>query len=384
MLDEGSDRRSATEIAAAMERLGGRLSTSAGWNSTYLSASLLSQDLATGLELMAELTLSPSFPEQELERLRRERLAELLQEREDSRTLASRRFAEVVFQGTPYQHPLEGDEESVATITRQEMAGFYRRYLLAGGSFLVAVGDLDPEELAEQARSLLGSAFAAPRPELPSFDVRPLETLEVHVVDRPGAAQTELFLGHDCLRRRDPDFLPLMVTNSILGGKFTSRINLNLRERHGYTYGAHSQVIGRLGPGQFLISAAVGTEVTGAAVRETVKEIRRIQEELVTEEELADTKSYLRGIFAQQLQTVDDLAFRLGTLALYELPDDYYDHYHDEIGRTDREQVREMARRYFHPERMALVAVGPASQLVPQLEDLGPVVVWDPALAGSG
>ncbi len=376
MLDEGNHAKTAPQIAAATERLGGSISTGAGWNSTFASASMLSRDLEHGAELLAEIVRTATFPVEELERQRQKRLADLLQQRNDPRSLAGKRFSRVVFDGTPYGSPLGGTEKSLRTVSQPALVDFYDRYFPTGGSRIVAVGDLDPEEITDLAGTLFGDFFHGPRPELPSFEVQPLEATEVHIVDRPGAAQTELLLGHAGICRRHPDFASILVMNSLLGGKFTSRINLNLRERHGYTYGAYSQFMGRLGPGPFTISTAVGTEVTAAAVREIFVEIRRIQQERVTEEELAHTKSYLRGIFAQQLQTVDDLAFRLGTLAVYDLPDDYFDQYFRRIEETDRQQVLTLAQEYLHPDRMAIIAVGPAVELMHQLKDLGSVRVW--------
>jgi zinc protease len=175
--------------------------------------------------------------------------------------------------------------------------------------------------------------------------------------------------------------------NTLLGGKFTSRINLNLRERHGYTYGATSRFVTRQGPGPFLVGAAVATESTGAAAREVLAELRRIREELVEEAELAETRTYLTGVFPYTAQTIADVAKRLETLAVFELPDDYFDGYLDRLNAVTREQVREVAERHLDPERIAVVAVGPAEDLARQLEDLGPVeiksrtVVTAPAVA---
>jgi zinc protease len=175
--------------------------------------------------------------------------------------------------------------------------------------------------------------------------------------------------------RPDPDYIPLIVLNTLLGGKFTSRINLNLRERHGYTYGASSRFTPRLGPGPFVVDAAVATESTGAAAVETLAELRRIREDLVEPRELEETLSYVSGVFPYTFQTTSDLAKRLETLGVYGLPDDYFERYLERLPTITREEIRTVAERHIHPDRIAVVAVGPAEALRPQLEGLGPVTV---------
>jgi zinc protease len=169
-----------------------------------------------------------------------------------------------------------------------------------------------------------------------------------------------------------------VVLNTLLGGKFTSRINLNLRERHGYTYGATSRFSSRQGPGPFSVTAAVETNAAAAAAREVLREMRRVREAPVEPEELDETRSYIVGVFPYGLQTVGDVSRRLETLTVFGLPDDYYTHYLERIAATTREDVQTVARRHLDPERIVIVAVGPAEILEPQFEGVGPVTVWSP------
>ena len=378
LLDEGSRHRTATEIASAAEQLGGRLSTGAGWNAAYVTTSFLAKDMEVGVELLADIALEPTFPEEEVERLRQERLADLLQQRNEPAALARKSLSRAIYGDSVYGGSVYGRETSVSGLTRPEILDFYGGHFATRGATLIGVGDFQPGHLLGTLETTLGKAPLSPPPPLPDLEPTAPKAVQVTIVDRPGAAQTELRLGHAAVERTHPKFALLQVLNSLLGGKFTSRINLNLRERHGFTYGAHSSFSGRHGPGPFVVSTAVATEVAGAAVRETIAEIRRIQDELVDEAELADTKSYLRGVFVQQLQTIDDLAFRLATLAVYGLPDDYFDSYFRQVDEVDRETVRHLAREFLHPGRLAIVAVGPAASLRPQLEPFGPVDVWEP------
>lgn len=377
LLDEGTAHRSALEIAATAERLGGYVTTGADWDVGFLATGLLAGYRTAGLELLAEIVSSPTFPEAEIERLRRQRLAEILRRRQDPGALADDRFAREVYRGTVYAHPLIGEEESLRQLGRDTLRSFYQDHYSLAGSALIAVGDFDPEDLLREAERV----FTGPLGTVPGQpEIRPARSsgISVHLVDRPGAAQTELRVGHVGVSRTDPDYIPLAVLNTLLGGKFTSRINLNLRERHGYTYGATSRFVARMGPGPFLVNAAVATDSAGASAREVLHELRTVRETLVEPEELEETQSYMRGVFPYTVQTIGDLAKRLETLTLFGFPDDYYMRYLERIAEVTREEVLEMARRHLDPERAVVVAVGPAEVLEPQFEGMGPVTVWSP------
>ncbi len=379
LLDEGTARQSALEIAATAERLGGYLLTGADWDVGYLSTGLLARHRREGLDLLAEIAVTPTFPPNEVERLRGLRITEILRRRQDPAALADDRFQREVYRGSAYAQPLYGTEESVARLERASLMGFYESHYGFDGSTLIAVGDLDPEDLLREVEEAFGTAGPpGPAPARPEIRPLPLEGVRVHLVDRPGAAQTELRLGHVGVPRTHPDHIPLLVLNTLLGGKFTSRINLNLRERHGYTYGASSRFSTRQGPGPFTVQAAVETAAAAAAAREVLHEIRRVREALVEPEEVAETAGYIVGVFPYSLQTVGDITRRLEILSVFGLPDDYYDHYLEKIEAVTREDVLEVARRHLDPERIAVVAVGPAEILEPQFEGLGPVTVWSP------
>ncbi|HEV7508381.1 MAG TPA: pitrilysin family protein [Thermoanaerobaculia bacterium] len=379
VLDEGTRQRSSMDIATAAERLGGYFATGADWDVGFLATGLLAQNRADALELLAEVAFHPTFPTAEVERLQRQRLAEILRRTQDPSALADDRYDRTLYQGTVYAHPLIGEEASLTMLDREALVGFYQRHYGLDGAVLIAVGDFDPEELLREAERAFatGGPVTPPAPP-PEINPPARQGISVHIVDRAGAAQTELRMGHPGVSRSHPDYPSLVVFNGLLGGKFTSRINLNLRERHGYTYGASSRFSGRMGPGPFTVNAAVATESTGAAAREVLFELRRIREALVEPEELTETQSYLVGVFPYTMQTIGDLAKRLETLAVFGLPDDYYTRHLERIASVTREDILDVARRHVDPERVAIVAVGPADALEPQLQGLGPVTVWSP------
>lgn len=384
LIDEGTRRRDSLEIAAWMERLGGYLASAADWDTGYVAVATLAQHADSALDLLAEIALTPTFPGKEIERVRQQRLAELLRRDYDPGAQADDKLSEVIYGGTPYSAPLLGREESLRALDRDALVAFYERHYSLAGATVIAVGDLDPEDMVRRIEeALVPRPGQEPAPAPPAIRPAPLDGISVHVVDRPGAAQTELRLGHAGVPRTHPEWFPLNVLNMVLGGKFTSRINLNLRERHSYTYGANTRFSGRLGPGPFVVDTAVSTESAGAATREVLGELRRIREEPVEPRELEETLSYMIGVYPYTVQTVGEVAKRLEILSVYGLPDDYYETYVERLAAVTREDLLRGAREHLHPDRIAVVAVGPADELVPQLEGIGEVTVHrrEPELA---
>lgn len=372
LLDEGTEERSAVEIAAAVERLGASLQAGADWDSAQLGLRILSEHLDEGLGLLAELATRPSFPEAEVERVRRHRLTDLVRRRDQPAAVASDHLQRLIYGDHVYGRSLVGTPASVSALDRDDVVGFYRRRYAVGAPTVIAAGDLAPERLAAAVERLLPAPSGVPNRDPPPAAPSHQGGLRVRIVDRPGAAQTELRLGHLGLPRLHPDWTTLSVANTLLGGKFTSRINLNLRERHGYSYGAFSRFVGRLGPGPFVVSAAVDSAAAAAAAREILVEIRRLRDEPPGADELAETQSYLRGIFPFTLQTVAGVLQRIESLAVYGLPDDYFtrERYVERLERVDRAEVQRVSQAYLDPESMAIVAVGPAAELARRFEAL--------------
>ena len=370
LLDEGTAELSALEIAATVERLGGRLSSGADWDAGSLSLQVLSRHHRRALELLLDVATGATLPPEELERQRSRRLAELLRKSTDPSHLATKAFSRAVYGDTAYGHSLLGDKDTVEALDRERLLDFYRQCYAPSGAILVAVGDLDPETLAAEAEELLQGIEPGSAPPRPDIQPPALSGRRVEIIDRPSAAQTELRLGHAGVPRSHPDFTALTVLNAILGGKFTSRINLNLRERNGYTYGAQTAFVGRRGPGPFLVSTAVGTPVAAAAAREVLHELERIVAEPVEPDELRDAQSYIIGTFPYTLQTVSGVVSRLENLALFDLPDDYYDTLPGRVRAVTREELLRVAREHLHPQDLAIVAVGPKEELEPAMEGL--------------
>jgi zinc protease len=375
LLEEGTARRDAPAVARAVEDVGGQLASRAGWNTTAISFGGLAENLALGIELLAEIAIEPAFDPEETERVRSLRLGELQRRANEPSYLASRALARALYRDETYGPPLLGTAQSVAAIRPEACREWWSAHLARSRSTVIAVGDFDEEALV----AAVNTSFA----RLPEGrEVKPPvkiesnpEQLEVHLVDRPNATQTEICMGQLGLPRDDPDRPALVLLNSILGGKFTSRINLNLRERHGLTYGASSRQLDRLGRGPFVVTAAVDTSGVGRACREVLFELERIRSEPVTGDELEESRSYLLGVLPYTLQTLRGLASRLDEIALYGLPLDFFDRFPERLQRVTADDVLGAARRLLHPRQVVIAVAGPATEIEPQLVELGRVTI---------
>ncbi|MDH3403070.1 MAG: insulinase family protein [Acidobacteriota bacterium] len=386
LLDEGTAGLDALAIAGTVEQLGASLETAADWDGVYVAISSLSEHLPALLELGAEIALRPSLPAGELERLRRLRLAELAHRASQPDFVAGVHAVGLVYgPDHPYGASLLGTAEGVAAIDAGEVRAWHAARARPELTTLVAVGDTSAEEIVALAREHFagwpgGAAALPPRPpEPPAAPSR-----RVLVVDRPGADQTELRIARIGPARGAPEYLAARLANLLLGGKFTSRLNLNLRERLGITYGVHSTLGGRRGRGPFSVSCALDTEAAGRGVGEILAEMDRMASAPPPAEELEDGKSYLTGTFPYRLQSLDGLADHLATVAIYDRPDDYFDSLPGRIASLTAEDVARSAADLLRTDDLAIVAVGPAARLARQLEPFGALEVRsDPASPSS-
>ena len=382
LLESGAGDRDASQIAEAVDELGLALETGISWDTSLAGFTALTSRLEAGMRILADLVVRPTFPQHEVERIRDERLAALVQRRDEPSGLADELVARFSFpEGHPFGRRLGGQAATLPTLTRGDAAEFHAAHYLPRGAWLCAAGDVTLDGVSALAeRFFAGWSGAVPAPREPETPARFQETTIV-LADRPGSVQSEVRVGHVGIPRTAEDYFAVTVMNAILGGVFSSRLNLSLRERLGYTYGVSSAFGMRRLPGTFTITSAVQSEGTAHSVGEMLREMRRMQDELVSDGELADARSYMAGIFPLALQTTDGLAGKLSSLAIYGLPDDYWDSYRDRLMAVTADEVRQAARRRLLPDRAAVVVVGDAQQLRGGLEELGigPVRVVDPA-----
>jgi zinc protease len=381
MLNEGAGRRSSLEIADELDRLGAIFHSSAGFDASEVELNVITPCFPEALEVFADVVQRPTFPASELERIRGERLARIAQELDDPRALATHSFARVVFgEAHPWGSPLLGTPRTLPGLTREDVAAFYAANLHPGCATLIAVGDVQVGSMERALNDAFGDW--TPRvwtpPEIPGPP--PVTELRVYLVDRPGAPQSEVRVGRVAVSRATPDYFALTVMNTVLGGAFTSRLNSSLREAKGYTYSAGSGFSMRKTPGPFVAQAAVHTPVTADAVCEMLREIRRMGDELVSPDELERAKRHLALRLPQRFETVSDVTARLAETVLYELPEDYFDHYVERIMAVTAEEVQRVARAHLNPAHMVVIVAGDRAAVEEPLSRtrLGPLQVLAP------
>jgi zinc protease len=287
-------------------------------------------------------------------------------------------FSKLVFPGHPYGQQPIGTEQSISEMNRDKIVQFAKQYITPSNSFLTAAGDITPNEFRKHLEAATSSWSGPARETVMSYGEASLSArTQVGLINREGAVQSALRVGHVGIRRSDPDFIALSALNMLLGGYFNSRINLNLREVHGYTYGARSFFDTRMGAGPFAVSTEVRTEVTVRAVEEIVSEISRITQVAVEEDELRMAKDYMIGSFPLQIETPQQVAGRVATIVLYGLERDYWDVYREKLSALTSVELYRVAREYLHPSALTITASGNVQAIETGMGEFGEVKVFD-------
>ncbi len=377
LLTKGTKKRTATQIAEKIDFVGASLSNNVSWDSSQTFVSVLKNHLETGFEILEDVVLNPIFPEHEIERVKSQRLASIQQLKADPGYLADVRFLSSVFRDHPYGQPSSGTEASISRMTRRDFVRFHKSHYTPDNSFLVFAGDITPEEAARYVSGRFSKWKGKSRDAETVIAVNENGRGSVCVVDRPGSVQSALRVGHVGIKRNSRDFLKVFTMNTLLGGYFSSRINMNLREVHGYTYGGKTGFDARLLPGIFEVSTDVRNEVTAQTIEEILVELNRIRKTLPSRDEMTMVKNYLSGLFPIQLETPQQVAGRVVVIELYQLPKNYYRNYRENILKITARDIQEVARKYIHPEKLSIVLSGNASEIAHKLEKFGDVAVFD-------
>jgi zinc protease len=378
MLDEGAGSMSALDIADAVDVLGGNLSTSSSFDASAVRLNVPVARLADALPLMADVALRPAFPQKEFDRVRQELITGLLQARDDPASVAPMSFARVVFGGMHrYGTGAIGTESSLKALTVADLRSFHASMYQPSNATLVAVGDFRADVIVPQLEKHFGSwkrGAAPPRAAVPV--ATQVAAREVTIVDIPKAQQSQIRIGWVGVARSTPDYFPLQVLNTILGGSFTSRLNQNLREKNGYSYGASSRFEMRLAPGAFVAGAGVQTDKTSEALTEFFNELTAITKP-VPADELTKAKNYIALGLPSEFETIGDLSSHLEELIVYRLPDNYFGRYVDNIQAVTADAVTRAANTYIQPQKFAVVVAGDRKVIEPGIKalNLGPVRV---------
>lgn len=378
LLDAGTASRSLVDIARELDRIGARIAVHAHWDYTSLAVQSLPAYLRPALTVLADVATAAAFPAREFDRGRAERLAVILQQLDDPDALADSAIARAVYGADHiYGFPRGGTRSSVERLDRETLVRYHRDRYRPAGAFLVVVGDVAMSAVEAAVGPALRDWRASPSPG--AVTVGPVERrpTTIHMLDRPGAPQSELRLGTPGAARSSPDYFPLVVLNTILGGAFTSRLNARLREEGGYTYGAFSSVAFRMGPGPFVAGAAVGTAATDRALAESLEEIERLRDEPVPAAELERAKRFITLGLPRGFERNGGIASRLADTETYGLGQEYWQEYGDHVARVGSDQLRAVARSYLDPSCLAIAVVGDAARVRSPLERLGVGPVLD-------
>jgi len=372
MLDEGTKTRNALEISNHLGAIGARLLTGADLDSSSVSLTTLTKHLDRALEIFSDVLINPEFPDSELSLQRKQRLTALLQRRDNAEAIAGVVYSSLLYgKSHPYGHPAVVDERSLSTMSVKDIRKFYQTYYRPNNATLIVVGDVELSTLIPGLEKALAGWKPATVPSITISPAPARETSGIYLVDRPGAAQSVVNIGQVGVPRSSPDYFPLLVMNTMLGGQFTSRVNLNLREDKGYTYGARTAFEFRRSAGPFIATAGVQTAVTKESVAEFMKELRGIRGPIpISPLELENAKqAIIRGL-PRTFETPEQIATRLVSVAIYGLPDNYFNSYIDKVRAVSLADVNRVANQYLDPSKMAILVVGDKSVVEQGLRSL--------------
>ena len=367
LLSEGTETRTSRQIAEEIERLGAALSVGSTSDFSTVAASSLSIYADEVLELLADVTLRSTFPQNEVDLARENTKQLLIQQRAQPNFLASERMAKVIFGAHPYSS-ISPTEEMLDALTRDDLLSFRVSTFIPNNAELIVIGNFEHDALMARIEALFagwspGDSSRILWPALPKRTAR-----TIYLVDRPGSAQSNIVIANEAITRTSPDYFPMLLMHTILGANASSRLFMNLREHKGYTYGAYSNLDARRLAGTFRATAEVRTAVTGASLHEFFYELDRIRNDAVSDEEITNAKSYLSGVFPIRIETQDGLIDQLVNIKMFDLPDDYLRTYRDQVNAISTADIQAVAQKYVTPDEAAIVIVGDAAEITEQIK----------------
>jgi zinc protease len=378
LLDEGSGGRNALEVSDAIARLGADLDVDVGPDATMVALTTITRFMQPALSLLAEMAIVPNLAADDIERVRKLRLERLKQLRDHAPAVAERTLARLLYRDHPYGHLGLGSEDALAATSGEEIRAFHTASFVPAAATLVVAGDASPEALFSAAEEAFGrwqkSSAAPVNREAGLLDPPPQPEHRLAIVPRPASPQSELRVAHVCASRDTPDYHALVLLNMILGGQFVSRVNLNLRQDKGYTYGVRTGFDLRRGLGPFVLQTSVQTEVTANAIREAMRELSDIRgTRPATSEEIGLARASITRGYPRGFETAQQVARGVAQLALHGLPDSYFEQFVPRVEAVSEEDIRRVAAQYLEPARMVTLVVGDYDRVAPTLDalDLG-------------
>ena len=346
----------------------------------YHVLNCLAKHLDAALAVYADVLMHPIMPEKEFVRVKNDRLTSLLQQKDRPTTIAAKAFGKILYGSVhPYGNDVSGTEQSIKGLTRDDLMRFYQTYYRPNNATLLVVGDVTMETMLPRLTNVFADWKKADIPAAGTFATPTIGARKVYLVDKPGAAQSEIRIGYPALARNTPDFFPVELMNMILGGQFSSRLNSNIRERRGFSYGVRSMFQFTRLPGPFQASGGVQTAKSDSALQEFLREIDLMRDKGITPQELEFAKNRTEGTFATSFETPAQIARLLVNVIVYGLPDDYFAHYLKNVDAVTLTDVQRVAKQYLDTSRMAIVVVGDARIIRAGIEQMkfGPLVMAD-------
>lgn len=370
-LEEGTTERTAEEIAAAVANMGGSLNSAVGPDNTFVGASGLSEFSSDLVKLVGEVVRSPRFADSELERLKKDMVRLISISRSRQQSLVGEKWAKLMYGEHPYGRHYPSTE-MIASYTMEQVRAFYAQHVGAKRAHLYVAGRFDMASTEATIRSTFGgwNAGAEHVANIPKLNSK----RAVHLIDRPGAVQSTVWIGLPAIDPSHPDFIPLSVANTLLGGSFASRVTANIREDKGYTYSPRSQIDVSYRVADWRQMADITTAQTGPAIGEIFKEIERLRTEPASEVELTGIRQYITGLFVIRNSSRQGIIGQLMYMAMHGLPGDYLETYVQKVLAVTPADVQSMAQKYLDPGRMTIVIAGDSAKIRKQIEPFGEIV----------
>lgn len=363
LLRKGTKTRSADQISTELDFVGGRLSADATFDYTNGLAEFVKKDIGKGLDLLADVTLNPTFPQAEVTKMLKQHIDGVKASKDQAENVIGTYFSAYLYGNHPYGRPAGGDEKSLAAITRDDVARFYQAYYTPEGTILAVVGDFDSAEMERMLANKFGAWKTAPAPAVNFPEAAPVEGKKLLLVDKPDATVTYYQIGNVGIARTNADRVYIQVINTLFGGRFTSMLNTELRIKTGLTYGARSSFSQRKVRGPFAISTFTKNEKTGEAIDRTLDILKRLHEKGITEEELKSAKSYLKGQFPPTIETSDQLAALIAQLEFYGLNESDINSYYAKIDSMTMADAQRVIKQYFPLDNLVFVLIGKADEI---------------------
>jgi len=374
LLDEGTKRRNAMEISEEARELGTNIGTSSYFDATFISFNSLKKNLDSSLDLFADILLNPLFPESELKRKKKEYQGRIKQESKQPVVSAVKHYFRLLFgEDHPYGQPYTGTgtEKSINAISRSDLIDFYKKNYFSNNATIIVVGDITLEEAENKINQYLGrwnsgNSVLSVVPSPPERTKR-----EIYLIDKPNASQSVIIMGNHGIKRNDPDYLATYVMNTALGSQFTSRLNMNLREDKGYTYGTGSFFSSRKGVGPFGCYAPVQTKYTKSAIREMIKELSDIRKSRpLTNKEVENTKNNLINKFPRKFESLSSISDEASDLVMFNLSEFAWELYIEDVNKITGAMATQAAKDHIHPEKFLIVVVGDRTEIQSDIESL--------------